>query len=296
MSTIGRYSVERLVYSSFGFYGSRRGGELPGVWFVKALGQLGVAPPTVRTTLHRMESAGDLQARKTGRHKIYRPSGYSWASINAEAERLTPPSEQEWSGEWTLIHARFKADDQLDRKQVRTILHSEGFAPLGPGVYIHPRVHATRLLSALRERGLTRFVTVIRGHVDGRDPEALAAECWDLKELAEGYRELIGRYEPLLTDDIGTRWSGAAVLALKFAVVLDYLEVAWRDPDLPPRVLPPRWPGQEARQVAAGLNARLLPLAVAFGDTVMQRVMERSSDLDLTVVESTTPTTSESTS
>ena len=98
-------------------------------------------------------------------------------------------------GNRRLIHARFEADRRLDREQVRTILHSEGFATLGPGVYIHPRVRATRLLSALRERGLTKFVTVIRGRVEGKDPEALAAGAWNLETLAEDYRDLIGRYE-----------------------------------------------------------------------------------------------------
>lgn len=290
LSTIQRYSVDRLVYSSFGFYGRRRAGELPGVWLVEALGHVEVTMPTVRKTLLRMESAGELQTRKSGRHKIYRPSGYSWAAIDAGAERLTAPQEEEWSGEWTLIHARFEADHRLDREQVRTVLHTEGFASLGPGVYIHPRVRATRLLSALHEQGLTRFVTVIRGRVEGRDPETLAAECWDLKELAERYRELIGRYEPLLTDDMSTRWSGAAGFALRFAVVLDYLDVAWRDPDLPHRVLPGWWPGHEARQLVETLNRRLLPMAIAFGDTVMQRVIERSPDLDLPLGESNRPT------
>ena len=290
LSTIASYPVDRLIYSSFGFYGRRRGGELPGVWFAEALSHVGAASPTVRKALLRMEKADVLQARKTGRHKIYSPSPYSQASIDAGAEKLMAPSDQEWSGEWTLVHARFDGDRRLDREQVRTVLRSEGFAPLGPGVYIHPRVRADRLLNALRARELSRFVTVIRGRVEGQDPAELAAEAWDLEALARGYRQLIDRYEPLLAGDFDTRWSGAAGFALKFAVVLDYLEVAWNDPDLPRHVLPPRWPGYRTRRLVGALNARLLPLAVAFSDAVMQRVLEASPDLELPAVQSITST------
>jgi phenylacetic acid degradation operon negative regulatory protein len=281
LSTISRYPTSRLVFSSFGFYGRRRGGELPGVWLLEALGLLAVEPVTVRKTLYRLESSGELQSRKTARHKLYRPGPYMWAAIDAGAERLTTTPDPDWDGEWTVVHTGFRQDQRAEREQVRTVLGSEGFSTLGPGVYVRPRVRAGRLLDALEAGRLRHHVTVFRGRLESEEAPRLVARCWDLAGLSRRYSAFIRRYRPLLSDSLERRWAGADGLALKFAVVLDYLDIAWPDPELPMDLLPRGWPGDEARDLARALNGRLLPLAVELGDEVMARVLRHSPDLDV---------------
>ncbi|MBI4520066.1 MAG: hypothetical protein HY701_04475, partial [Gemmatimonadetes bacterium] len=62
LSTIASHRTSSLIYSSFGFYGRGRGGELPGLWLVHALQELDVAEPAVRQTLYRMEASAELRA------------------------------------------------------------------------------------------------------------------------------------------------------------------------------------------------------------------------------------------
>lgn len=284
LSTIGSHPTASLVYSSFGFYARGRGGELPGLWLVHALQELDVAEPAVRQTLYRMEASEELRARKQGRHKLYRPSRYSWASIDAGDDRLTHASEAEWDGEWTVVYMRFSQRQRLKREQIRRVLQSEGFASLLPGVYIHPRARAARLLESLPQDDLAENVIVTRGRMQLSDAMGFAQQLWDLGGTANGYRSFLARFGGLPREDLEQRVSGLAGFALKYLVALEYLDVAWRDPELPLDLLPPDWPGADARRLACELNDRLLPVAVSFGDDLMEHVLRESPELEAAMV------------
>ena len=64
--------VSYTVYSSLSFFGPHVEGELPGTWFVAALGQVGHEAAAVRQTLWRMERSGELHGRSEGRQRFYR--------------------------------------------------------------------------------------------------------------------------------------------------------------------------------------------------------------------------------
>ena len=70
---------------------------------------------------------------------------------------------------------------------------------------------------------------------------------------------------------------------MRFAVVVDYLGVAWDDPGLPRELLSSDWPADEARVNAARAYDRLLPGATRFADLVLQQVLgappQRRGDL-----------------
>jgi phenylacetic acid degradation operon negative regulatory protein len=112
-------------------------------------------------------------------------------------------------------------------------------------------------------------LTVVRGRRQGGSDRQLVERVWSLDELATGYREFLARYRPLARR---SRWDDQDAFRLRFAVVLDFLEVAWRDPELPPALAPHRWPGARARQLAADLYHRFLPGAIRFGDAIAASV------------------------
>lgn len=263
--------VSYSVYSAFSFYGSRRGGELPGTWLVSALGTLGHEVAAVRQTLYRMEGSQELVSRTAGRTKHYRLSPAARAEAEAGLARIMEEVGDDWDGLWTFVQFRAGSEDRVERERLRELLRAEGFAAAGSGLFVHPRDRSARLLSAAEAHGVADMIEVFRGRrlSAGSDRE-FVARYWRLEALAVRYRRFVARFGGLLARR--SRMTRGDAFVLRFAVVFDYLETAWEDPDLPPSLLPPRWPGLRARQTARDLYQQLLPDALAFGDEVLLAV------------------------
>jgi phenylacetic acid degradation operon negative regulatory protein len=271
LSSVRDAPVSYLIYSAMSFYGDRRGGELPGTWFVSALEALGVDAAAVRQTLFRMERDAELIGRKVGRVKLYRPSAYARAEIGAGVQKIFAAVDTEWDGYWTVVLTHFPADMRLERERVRNIFQVEGFAPLGNGAYVHARDRAERLRRALADFGVGAFVTAFRAdRIHGVSDRDFANAHWDLDALRDEYAAFVDRVQPLATRPASV-FGNDVHFALRFAVVLSFLEVAWKDPELPATMLPPRWPGAKARTLAQRLYERFLPGALAFGDALAAR-------------------------
>lgn len=262
--------VSNFVYSSLSFFATVRGGELPGRWFVEALAEVGCDEAAVRKTLHRMEGSGELIGRREGREKLYQPTGYARGEITAGTEKIFREPEA-WDGRWTVIHARFESGERLHRDRLQALLDVEGFAALGPGVYLHPRPRGLRVLDAVDETVRSRL-DVFRGDRLGRESdETFIARHWDLPGLANRYREVderLSRIESAVQRGI----ADVEAFRLRFEVVIHFLRVAWDDPDLPPDLLPGGWPGTKARRLATELYRRLLPGARRFGDAILEKI------------------------
>ena len=258
--------VSYSVYSAFSFYGSRRGHELPGTWLVAALGALGHETAAVRQTLYRMEASKELESRVMGRGKFYRLSAAARAEAEAGLAKIMDDDTQAWDGEWTLVQFRAGTETQVERERLREVLRAEGFAPMANGLYLHPRDRSARLLAAARDHGVRDIVEVFRGRrIDGDDDRALVARHWNLDAIAARYESFVERFEPLAR---GT-FPAETAFVLRFAVVFDYLEAAWQDPELALPLLPAKWAGARARRLARDLYKRLLPGALAFGDSLV---------------------------
>src|SRR5262249_49453954 len=156
-----------------------------------------------------------------------------------------------------------------ERERLREVLRAEGFAAIAGGVYVHPRDRARRLLDAARGHDVRDMIEVFRAsRVDSEtiDDRAFVARHWDLDALATRYEEFVRRYEPIARYAPTLPMKSAFVL--RFAIVFDYLEVAWADPELAPSLLPVKWAGARARELARDLYRQLLPQALAFGDSL----------------------------
>ncbi len=269
LSSLRSAPAGNFVYSTFGFYGRRCGGELPGSWFVRALGPLGQDEFKVRQCLYRLEAQKELQARKVGRTKLYRATPFATASIEAGIDKIFAALPESWDGRWTVAHFHFGQELRVERDRVREILEIEGFAPLGPGAFVHPRDRSERIRDAVAGMGVAEHLTVFRGGRLGlKDDRAFVQRLWNLTTLAAGYSAFLRKFEPLLRSG---NWTAQTAFGLRFAVVFDYLQVAWKDPELPMRLLPDGWPGRRARSVARQLYRRLLPAAIKHADAMLRQ-------------------------
>jgi phenylacetic acid degradation operon negative regulatory protein len=268
LSTIRSAPISQFIYSSLSFVGRARGGELPGMWFVCALTELGRDVAAIRQTLFRMEQEGELLTRKVGRSKFYRASPYAEAEIEAGLMKIFTPPRREWDGRWTLVTLALREPVQrVERERIVALLAVEGFALAGNDVYVHPRAAADRLVDALPSA--TRpHVIVIRGALENPSAEAPLVALWHVQRLAVRYREVEARLRRVAAA-VRRGITERDAFALRFAVVLEYLGVAWDDPDLPPQVLPDDWPGDRTRRLAAELYERLRGPALRHADRLL---------------------------
>jgi len=269
LSSLSRAPTGDFIYSSLSFFARRRGDELPGRWFVDAIGSLGIDEHAIRQTLFRMERGKSLLTRWEGRNKWYRASPTTIAVMDAGVARISSHSTDEWDGAWTLVHFRIGEGARDLRDRIRDVLLVEGFGSLGPGLYLHPRDRTTRLLEAAGELGLSARLNVFRGpHVAGMDDARLVHELWDVAALSRRYQEFIRRYSPVASSDTA-RFSAKESFALRFSFMFEFFRITWDDPSLPSILLPADWPGEKARAIANTLENMLLPGALEYGDAVL---------------------------
>ena len=267
VSSIERVPISYFVYSAFSFYGTRRGAELPGSWLVRAIESVGRNPDAIRQTLYRMEHDGELTARQVRRTKFYAPTSYARAEIEAGTEKIFEEPDDDWDGAWTFVHVGLRTPALArHRERVVALLAVEGFARLDANAFVHPRDVTTRLREAL-PAAVRRDVIVGRSPL--AYPEAIAAVIsrWPITSLERRYLKA----ERLLEGVRRTVQHGVSdeeSFRLRFAVVFDFLAVAWDDPGLPRAVLPKDWPATRVRKRTAELYARLLPAALRHADAL----------------------------
>jgi phenylacetic acid degradation operon negative regulatory protein len=148
------------------------------------------------------------------------------------------------------------------------MLHVEGYAAVGPGLFIHPLDLATRVTQAMTSRGFAERILTLRGErLGGLRDEEFARQHWPIAELASKYSRFLREFAPL--ERLLTRLSDRDAFRYRFATALAFLEIAWDDPGLADELLPPYWPGHEARRLARTLYERLLPRALAHANSLL---------------------------
>src|SRR5690606_37253053 len=77
----------------------------------------------------------------------------------------------------------------------------------------------------------------------------IATRAWDLEGLDRAYGELLETYRPRLASYRAGELQGADALVERMTLVHDYRRFPFRDPDLPPELLPEGWCGRHAHEV-----------------------------------------------
>lgn len=271
LSSLKKSTTSDFIYSSLSFFATRRGGRLPGSWFVEALGSLGIEEQAVRQTLFRLERTGVLRSEKEGRVKWYRAARVTESVLAVGRNRVAVATDVGWDGQWTLVHFRVGEEDRDGRDRIRDLLRVEGFGSLGPGLYLHPRDRTAHIESGAKELGLSNRLHIFRGaHVAGPEVALLVNDLWDLAAIAARYRKFVRRYARI-AEQPASRWTPQEAFAVRFAFMFEYFRITWDDPALPAELLPEEWPAEAARVVANTLTQTLMTGAVAFGDDVLNR-------------------------
>lgn len=255
-----------LIVTIFGDVVSQHGGVIWLGSLVEALGLLGIDERLVRTSTFRLVQEGWLDSDRGGRRSFYRFTDYGLREYERAARRIYAAGEQQWDGSWTLL-IPVSVPEEL-RERFRRSVAWQGFGSLAPNLYAHPGSDREGARELLAELKLQDSVLLMQASAGEGPSERLLREVlwenWNLEELAERYDLFLSRFRPVRAAMArGAVPDPEQCFRLRVLLIHEYRRILLHDTDLPAELLPRKWPGIEARQLAAQLYHAVAPGSLA---------------------------------
>lgn len=257
-----------LVFDLFGDYLRYRGGEVRLRGLTALLSCFGVSEPTVRVVMTRLRKEGWLCSRRDGRETIYGLTDASWRLLDDGRSRIFDRAAGPWDGQWHMVIYSVPEAERGLREQLRKKLAWLGFGPLSASVWLSPHDRLAGVADAFADHPMIRL-DVLHARSKGAEADRdMAFRCWDLVALDRDYRALLDTYRPRLARYRAGELSGADALIERMRLVHDYRLFPFRDPDLPPELLPENWSGHDAHEVFRQAHGMLRAPAEEFVEQV----------------------------
>ncbi|MFF5051753.1 PaaX family transcriptional regulator C-terminal domain-containing protein [Micromonospora sp. NPDC000663] len=245
----------------FDLYGDHlrpRGGRAPVAALVKLLAPLGIAPPAVRTAVSRMVRQGWLDPLRLASGPGYSITPKAARRLDEAAARIYRTGRVTWDGRFDLLVLEAPGS-RRDRQRLAATLSFLGYGTLDEQTWVATRPGEDVDL-LLAEAGI-RFERFTASHYSGT-PGAMGVvrRAWDLTEIGHAYERFVADQRPLLAA-VTVRSSDEEAYAARFRLVHAWRTFLFRDPQLPPALLPERWPGTAAASFFDRHAARLRPAA-----------------------------------
>jgi phenylacetic acid degradation operon negative regulatory protein len=259
-----------LVFDLFGDYLRYRGGEVRLRALVELMACFDVPEATVRVVVARMRKEGWLETRREGRETVYLLTDAAWRLLDEGRARIFNRAQGPWDGQWHMVVYSVPETERALREQLRKKLAWFGFGRISSAVWLSPHHRIEDVLAAFAEypaAQLDTFRSRSAGPAADRD---LAARAWDLKQLDADYVELLDAYRPRLDGYRAGGLSGREALIERMRLVHDYRLFPFRDPDLPPELLPAGWHGRRAHEAFLEAHGLLRSAAEAYVDELIR--------------------------
>jgi phenylacetic acid degradation operon negative regulatory protein len=149
-----------------------------------------------------------------------------------------------WDGWWRIVMFDVPESKRGLRDNLRRELARRAFGRLQDSAYLSPFELEKSFLDWLEEKKLAPMVTLLEArqkHLG--DPKDLAAKVWRFDHLAKRYQAIIDK----LTTRFGIREAKKRADFIR-KVYGEYLQVVAEDPQLPPELLPDKWPANKCRR------------------------------------------------
>ncbi len=249
------------LFDLYGDYLRSRGGRAPVAALVKLLAPLGIAPPAVRTAVSRMVRQGWLHPLRLNSGPGYLLTPKAARRLDEAAARIYRTGRIGWDGRFDLILLQAPTA-RRDRQRLSGNLAFLGYGMLDEQTWVAPRP-GEDVDALLTEAGVS-FERFTAAHTAGTSGAmAVVRRAWDLDEIGEAYERFVARQRPLLAA-VNARSGDEIAYATRFRLVHAWRTFLFRDPQLPPALLPERWPGTSAAAFFDRHAARLRPAADRF--------------------------------
>ncbi|MFK8024882.1 MAG: PaaX family transcriptional regulator C-terminal domain-containing protein [Ilumatobacter sp.] len=230
------------------------------VWLAqlfKLTDALGFNERLVRTSMTRLVAEGWLDNERVGRQSRYSLTETALAETLEAEQRIYHRADPTWPGRWGVVFVDGANLEPTHREQVVTQLRWHGFVPLSRGVLGSPAHEADQAL--VLARSISPDVLLPTGAMEFAEVDELVNAGFfglalQLDEVAHDYRRLLAfhhRVERCAADA-----EGADAFALRTMLVHDLRRVRLRTIDVPAALLPSKWPGTEAHDLAQRLYHR----------------------------------------
>lgn len=248
-TTVPRH--QHFIVTTFGLYRDLRG-AIPIAVLIRMLGDLGVEPASVRSSVSRLKKRDVLISAQVGG-----AAGYALApqlgEVFDEGDRRIFVRHAEASDEWLLATFTVPESHRNLRHRIRMVLRRWGFGSVAPGLWIAPAGVAGAVQARLAREQLDGYVEFFTAHY--RDTAALKAKVarwWDLDSLDRQYSSFVERNRPAA----GRALQPAAAFRRYVPLVTEWRQLPYVDPGLPNELLPAGWPGGRAEALFMKLHQR----------------------------------------
>lgn len=260
-----------LVFNLFGDYLRYRGGDVRLRGLVALMGGFDIPEPTARVVANRLRVEGWLEGRRDGRETVYALTDRAWSLLDEGRARIFNRARGPWDGQWHMVAYSIPESERALRERLRKKLAWWGFGPLYPGVWLSPHDRVGEVQQDVAHEAAVQL-DVFRSRSAGLEADRdIASRAWDLKTLDRDYADLVNVYRARLPDLRTGAIDGAAALIERIRLIHDYRMFPFRDPDLPPELLPPDWHGRLAHDLFVEAHGLLRPAADAYVDEVLGR-------------------------
>ena len=258
------------LFDLYGDHLRARGGRAPVAALVKLLAPLGIAPPAVRTAVSRMVRQGWLHPTRLAVGPGYLLTAKAARRLDEAASRIYRTGKASWDGRFDLIMLD-APPARRDRQRIGGNLAYLGYGMLDERTWVATRPGA-EVDTLFRDAGI-RYERFSATHTAGtQGAVAVVRRAWNLDEIGEAYQRFVTEQRPLLST-VTVRSRDEDAYAARFRLVHAWRTFLFRDPQLPPALLPERWPGTSAAAFFDRHAARLRPAA----DRYVEQCLDASS-------------------
>lgn len=259
-----------LVVSFLGAVVHRLGGWMPIGGAIDLLTQAGLDGQSVRTAVFRLKRRGWLAADIRNGVRGYALTEVAHAALAAGDEIIwhaSPPADL--AEGWCIVSFSVPESARAQRHQLRSQLAGLGFGNVGSGMWIAPARRRSAAESAIGELGLLARCAIFVGAYAGGEPlPDLVADSWDLEQIDNRYRRFIAEHGRLAEGGGARGVTDPQEAFVTYLRVVDHWRrLPYRDPGLPPEVLPTGWSAATAGELFVGLVAGLEGSALAHART-----------------------------
>jgi phenylacetic acid degradation operon negative regulatory protein len=257
------------VFDLFGDYLRYRGGAVRLRSLIALMDCFDVPEATVRVVAARMRKEGWLDGRREGRETVYALTDDAWRLLDEGRSRIFTREPGPWDGRWHMVIYSVPETERALRERLRKRLSWLGFGLLSASTWISPHNRVRQIREEFAEHSAVR-IDVLHARSEGAAADRdMAARSWDLVGLNKDYGELLDRYRPRLAGYRAGEIRGREALVERMRLIHDYRMFPFRDPDLPPELLPEGWTGRAAHDVFLEAHGLLRAEAEAHVDRLI---------------------------
>lgn len=256
------------LFDLYGDYLRPRGGRAPVAALVRLLAPLGVAPPAVRTAVSRMVRQGWLHPLRLSSGPGYLLTPKAARRLDEAAARIYRTHKINWNGQFDLLVIE-PPTARAERLRLASNLAYRGYGTIDGSTWVATR--ASDDVDALLAEAAVRYERFTASHNDGAEgATALVRRAWNLEEIGAAYQQFVRELRPVVAE-ITEDSADEAAYAARFRLVHAWRTFLFRDPQLPPSLLPDRWPGTSAAAFFDRHATRLRPAADRYVDQCLEQ-------------------------